>query len=169
MKRIILIISAAIVLCAGAKELALPTVPASLRVPSMRADYIATHFWDSIDWADTMAVDPMQVSQNVANYLSVFPGNERRQRQVRRRRHIFLTRALRAGDSRALAASQAIEDCLFGSGSPQRNEQLYTLFLQRMLCCRVSRQHPDGIHARDDPQKHARHTSRRLRIRYPRR
>lgn len=140
MKRIILIISAAIVLCAGAKELALPTVPANLRVPSMRADYIATHFWDSIDWSDTMAVDPMQVSQNVANYLSVFPvmsGDSARTAAA----DTFLTRALRAGDSRALAASQAIEDCLFGSGSPQRNEQLYTIFLQRMLAAGF----PDSI------------------------
>lgn len=142
MKRLLIIIAAVAALCVGARELALPSVPATLRVPAMRADYIGAHFWDSIDWADTMATDPATVAQNVANYLSVFPvmsGDSARVAAA----DTFLTNALAAGETQALAASQALEDCLFASGSTLRDERLYTIFLERMLAARF----PDSLRA----------------------
>lgn len=142
MKQLLTIIAAIAALFVGARELALPSVPATLRVPAMRADYIGAHFWDSIDWADTMATDPATVAQNVANYLSVFPvmsGDSARMAAA----DTFLTNALKAGETQALAASQALEDCLFGSESSLRDERLYTIFLERMLAAG----YPDSLRA----------------------
>ena len=142
MKRIIPILAATVALVSVAKELALPSVPADLREPALRADYIGAHFWDSADWADTMTVEPGRVAQNVANFLSVFPvmsGDSARRAAA----DIFTRRALAAGDDRALAASHALEDCLFGAGAMQRDERLYAVFLESML----SAGYPDSLRA----------------------
>ncbi len=132
MKRILTAIIATAAMLGIAKELALPAVPSDLRIPALRADYIGAHFWDAMDWTDSMATDPAAVTQNVANCLSVFPHMSGDSARVAAA-DTFVVRALRAGENSALAASQAIEDCLFASGSELRDEMLYTVFLERML------------------------------------
>ena len=142
MKHIISIIAVMATLFAVAKELALPSVPSDLRVPALRADYIGAHFWDAADWTDSMVTDQAQLTQNVANYLSVFPvmsGDSARSVAA----DVFVARALRAGDERALAVSQALEDCLFASGSQLRDEALYAIFLERMIAAG----YPDSMRA----------------------
>lgn len=129
-------------LIAVAKELALPVVPPTLRVPALRADYIGAHFWDAADWTDSMVTDPRQLTQNVANYLSVFPVMSSDSARTAAA-DIFIKRALRAGDEQALAASQAIEDCLFASDSELRDDRLYSIFLERMIAAG----YPDSIRA----------------------
>ncbi len=143
MKRSVIILAVLAALFAVAKELALPVVPSDLRVPALRADYVGAHFWDAADWTDSMVTDQTQLTQNVANYLSVFPvmsGDSARAAAA----DIFLVRALKAGDDQAIAASQAIEDCLFASGSQLRDEHLYSIFLERMIAA----QYPDSLRAR---------------------
>lgn len=132
MKRILTAIIATAAMLGLAKELALPAVPSDLRIPALRADYIGAHFWDAMDWTDSMATDPAAMTQNVANCLSVFPHMSGDSARVAAA-DTFVARALRAGENSALAASQAIEDCLFASGSELRDEMLYTVFLERML------------------------------------
>lgn len=142
MKHIISIIAVMATLLAVAKELALPSVPSDLRVPALRADYIGAHFWDAADWTDSMVTDQAQLTQNVANYLSVFPvmsGDSARSAAA----DVFVARALRSGDERALAVSQALEDCLFASGSQLRDEALYAIFLERMIAAG----YPDSMRA----------------------
>lgn len=142
LKHLITISAVLTALIAVAKELALPEVPSDLRLPALRADYIGAHFWDAADWTDSMVTDPAQLTQNVANYLSVFPvmsGDSARTAAA----DIFIGRALRAGDEQALAASQAIEDCLFAFGSELRDDRLYSIFLERMIAAG----YPDSIRA----------------------
>ncbi len=142
MKRIILVFAAVAALCSVARELSLPSVPASLREPSMRADYIAAHFWDDMDWSDTMALDLRQVAQNTANFLSVFPvmsGDSARSAAA----DIYLAAAVKAGEAQALAVSHALEDCLFAKESGQRDEALYAMFLERSIAAGF----PDSLRA----------------------
>lgn len=142
MKLSFTIIAVLAALLAMAKELALPVVPSDLRVPALRADYIGAHFWDYADWTDSMTTDQVQLTQNVANYLSVFSVMSNDSARVVAA-DTFLIRALRAGDERALAVSQAVEDCLFASGSQLRDEKLYSIFLERMLVA----EYPDSMRA----------------------
>lgn len=56
------------------RELPLPAVPDTLREPHRRAAYILDHFWDAMDFADTLRTrDRGFMEQNLANYLSLFP------------------------------------------------------------------------------------------------
>lgn len=57
---------------AGARELPLPTVPDSLREPCQRAAYVVDHFWDAMDWRDTVLTrDDRFMEQCAANFYSV--------------------------------------------------------------------------------------------------
>lgn len=59
---------------AAAAELPLPPVPAELRSPRERADFIVVHFWDNLQPADTaLTRNPAWMEQNFANFASVFP------------------------------------------------------------------------------------------------
>lgn len=60
-------------LVAGVRELPLPSVPESLRLPAERAAYIMLHFWDEMDWNDsTLIADDSFMEQNSANFYSLF-------------------------------------------------------------------------------------------------
>ncbi|MCM1092495.1 MAG: DUF5106 domain-containing protein [Lachnospiraceae bacterium] len=65
---------ASIAVEAKADELPLPEVPTSLRTPGERAAYIVSHFWDGMDFSDTLRSRNNEfVEQNFVNYLSLFP------------------------------------------------------------------------------------------------
>ena len=54
--------------------LPLPEVPAMLRTPAERADYIVEHFWDALDFTDTLrSRDRGFMEQSFADYVSLFP------------------------------------------------------------------------------------------------
>ena len=54
--------------------LSLPDVPPSLTAPEERAAYIIAHFWDGMDFGDTLRCrDRAFMEQNFVNYLSLFP------------------------------------------------------------------------------------------------
>lgn len=56
------------------KELPLPEVPAELKSPGERAAYIMRHFWDGMDWSDTLLTrDEAFMEQNAVNFFSLFP------------------------------------------------------------------------------------------------
>lgn len=123
-------------------DLALPVVPAELRTPSERADYIALHFWDAMDFGAPSALDEAELSQNVANFLSVLPhtsGDSARVAAVDK-----VVRAAAANEEAALLFSQTIESYLFAAASPMRDERLYTVFLERML----DAAYPDSVRSR---------------------
>ena len=57
-----------------AAELPLPDVPATLREPAERAAFIIGHFWDAMDFGDTLrSRDAAFMEQNFSNFISVFP------------------------------------------------------------------------------------------------
>ena len=65
---------ASIVTDTVALDLPLPAIPSALRTPHERAAYLLTHFWDSMDFADTLrSRHPAFMEQNLVNFLSLFP------------------------------------------------------------------------------------------------
>lgn len=56
------------------EDLALPVVPDGLRTPAERADYVMRHFWDAMEWGDTVATgDEAWMEQTFVNFASLIP------------------------------------------------------------------------------------------------
>ena len=71
---VIAVICSVAVQATAPAELPLPDVPAQLRIPVQRADYILEHFWDAMDWADTaLRRDSIFMEINLVNFFSVAP------------------------------------------------------------------------------------------------
>lgn len=77
-KNVMLLVAILITACspvfAQVRELPLPVVPDSIRVPADRAGYVMSHFWDSMDFSDSAIIaDDAFMEQNFVNYLSLIP------------------------------------------------------------------------------------------------
>lgn len=113
---------------AAGVELPLPAIPADLKTPEERADYLALHFWDAMDWRDhRLALDTVFVEQNFANYLSGLPYAT----------DAGLTRAVSALMDTVSSAGTEQRDFLYGvaekylyqQDSPLRDERLFLAFV----------------------------------------
>ena len=51
----------------------LPAIPETLTTPEERANYLALHYWDSLDMADQKVVESDATSQAFANFVSILP------------------------------------------------------------------------------------------------
>lgn len=109
------------------KELPLPPIPAALTEPQARADYLAEHFWDTMDFADTRAsLDSMFVEQAMANFGSVadIAAAEAVARGVAR----AMTAASEAGESVYALFFGIAELYFYEPASPQYNEAVFSYF-----------------------------------------
>lgn len=113
------------------KELRLPDVSPSLTVPEERAAYLIAHFWDGMDFGDTLRCrDRAFMEQNFVNYLSLFP----HARPEDLPQHIAQLLERAAADSICLdLLNDLAEHYLDEPNSPMRNEEYYILFLEGLL------------------------------------
>ncbi len=112
-------------------ELPLPAVPQDMTVPTERAGYILAHFWDGLDFADTLRThDGAFMERNFVNFLSLFP-------HARFEALSPAVGSLLRGASADAGAFGSItelaEKYLGDAGSPMRNEDYYIVFLEREL------------------------------------
>ena len=112
-------------------ELPLPEVPAMLREPSLRAAYIIEHFWDAMDFADTLrshSTDFME--QNFSNFISVFPyADEKAQRKAVDR----VMTAAQVDSAAYYKLADIAEKYLYDPNSPMLSEDYYILFLEKLV------------------------------------
>lgn len=115
----------------SALELPLPQVPSTLTTPEERADYIMIHFWDKMDFRDTLrSHDGEFMEINLVNYLSLFPHGSRQ--AMEQSLGSLLGRA--ASDSAALhRVTHIVERYLDDPNSPMRNEEHYIAYLEALL------------------------------------
>lgn len=113
------------------EELALPAMPGGMSDPVERADYILEHFWDSMDFSDTVrSHDRAFMEQNLVNFFSVMPhaSDEGRHAGVK---------ALLDGASVDRTSYNLIlelaEHYLYEPGSPMRDEEMFIPFLNSAL------------------------------------
>lgn len=107
-------------------ELPLPQVPATLRTPPERAAYIVRHFWDALDFADTLrSRDRDFMEQNFVNCLSLFPIADTA--ALAPAVATLVGRAQSDAEALSLLAETA-EKYLYEQDSPLFNEEYYLLF-----------------------------------------
>lgn len=113
------------------EELPLPDVPVALTEPSARASYIIAHFWDAMDFCDTLrSHNSAFMEQNFSNFVSVFPYADEQAR--REAVSALLSRAAADAEAYRMVASIA-EDYLYDPNSPVFAEDTYLLFLEQMV------------------------------------
>lgn len=112
-------------------ELPLPNVPATLRTPSERANYIVSHFWDAMEFSDTLrSHNSMFMEQNFSNFISIFPyaSEQARQDAV----GILLHKA-EADSAGYVLLRDIAEKYLYEPSSPMLSEEFYILFLEQFV------------------------------------
>lgn len=119
--KLILLLTLLTAATATPRELPLPAVPDSLTQPAERADWLITHFWDAMDFADpAMCADSAMVEQTFANYLSVLPYASASARDA----------AVKALLDRGFETVMPLaDDYLFNPASPIFSEALYLPFV----------------------------------------
>lgn len=117
------------------EELRLPAVPAELVAPADRADYILMHFWDNMEFADTVrSHDRAFMEQNFVNYLSVF--SHARPDAVVKSVAVLMDKASIDHDGLVLIAELA-DTYLFSADSPMRSEEYYVPFVEYVVASSV--------------------------------
>lgn len=111
-------------------ELPMPEVPASLRTPSERAAFVLAHFWDGLDFADTVrSRRPDFMEQYFVDFLSVMPYAEPSAAQAGVK--ALMRRAERDTAAYRLVAGLA-EKYLYEPNSPMRQEDYLIWFLEEI-------------------------------------
>ncbi len=112
-------------------ELPLPDVPKELMTPAERAAFVLTHFWDDMDFCDTLRSHDSQFMElNFVNFISVFPHAS--DNAVETAVHLLLERA--SQDSLALTIVTNFAEKYFSEAdSPMRDEEYYIIFLEELL------------------------------------
>jgi len=110
-------------------EFRLPDVPATLREPADRADYLAVHYWDHFDFADTVLIGRPEISEQAfVDFLSVLPYTRNAAAAV----DTLYTRA--SAENTALYYFIKLGDkYLYEPNSPMHDEELYILVLQSLI------------------------------------
>lgn len=111
-------------------DLPLPTIPSALRTPHERAAYLLSHFWDSMDFADTLrSRQPAFMEQNLVNFLSLFP-----HAQTEARTEAVKSLMERAETDKAayLLLAELAEKYLYTTSSPMQNEEHFIPFLEEI-------------------------------------
>lgn len=112
-------------------ELPLAEPPATLRTPAERAAWMVAHFWDAMDFRDTLrSRDRDFMEQQFANYLSLFPYADTAALRPALRRLVDGA----AADSEALLlVGEIAEKYLYDPNSPMLDEGYFILFLEALV------------------------------------
>ena len=114
------------------ETLDLPVIPPDVTDPNLRADFIALHFWDSMDFRDTVRSRNSDfIQQNFVNYLSILP-------------YTSSTDVVGEGFSRLLdkaCVDSAAYDLLLSTAdkylddpnSPMLSEDIYIIYLNSLI------------------------------------
>lgn len=108
-----------------------PSVPSSLTTPRERASYLITHFWDNIDFADSIDEARRAVyEQGFADFISVF---EPADTASRRQAMLKLVQRSRDSQSAADMVDEMAEVYLYSPESPVYNEEYFITYLDALL------------------------------------
>ena len=132
----LLIMSALIFSCRGnasedTASFPYPDVPGNLVTPQDRASYLIRHFWDNVDFADSIDDARMaMLEQGFADFISVFGPAEA---DARREAMQTLVRSSRSSRASADVMDGLAESYLYSPESPVYDEEYFILYLDALL------------------------------------
>ncbi|MCC8170402.1 MAG: DUF5106 domain-containing protein [Parabacteroides sp.] len=123
------------------KEFIMAEVPITISDPAQRANYLALHYWDHFNFADTSYINQAEVTeQALSNYIDVLnytSSPEVAAEAIKR----MLTQA--EADSAMFAHfGELYEKYLHDPNSPMRNEELYIPVLEHIVASPLT----DDVH-----------------------
>lgn len=106
----------------------LPEIPSDLRLPEERADYLIRHYWDKMDFTDTVkALNVAFMEQSFVNFLSALPYASSEE-TIKDGFSILLRKASVEPKVYEFVTVTA-EDYLYNPNSPMLSEDQYILYL----------------------------------------
>lgn len=117
---------------AGVKVFTVPPPPAILTSPEQKAEFIATHYWDNFDFADTTLISRANITEQAfADFISLLAGGAPRS-IIEKSIDTMMTRA--TADSTMYAHFVELsEKYLYDPNSPYRNENIYISVLRNII------------------------------------
>lgn len=107
----------------------LPEIPAILTTPTERAAYLAVHYWDCFDFADTALISLTDVTEQAfVDFISVLPYTDRANVAVD-----TLFRRASAKKEMLHHFMELSDKYLYEPNSPMHNEELYILALRSIV------------------------------------
>ena len=113
------------------EELLMPVIPDSIEDPSERARFASLHFWDDLDFTDTISTSNRALmEQNFVNFITILSlSDERTQEEA-----VNLLMGKAKINQKALDMLTSIaDDYLDNPNSPMRSEDLYIVFLRQRI------------------------------------
>lgn len=112
-------------------EIEFPTPPAMLETDEDKIKYIAEHYWDKFDFADTAYIDKEDVTEQAfADYVYLLINLDRNVVEI------SVGRMLKAAEAEPLMYKYFVglfEKYLYEEGSPMRNEEVYIVVLEHLV------------------------------------
>lgn len=126
----ILLWACSIMQASAQTEFPYPSIPDSLREVKQRAEYLAQHYWDNFNFADTLLLEDKEMAeQGFVNFIDILARFDEN----------IATEGITGFSAKAYANPQAkdkfeslIEHYYENPQSPLRNDRIYALFLQQM-------------------------------------
>ncbi|MCC8035127.1 MAG: DUF5106 domain-containing protein [Rikenellaceae bacterium] len=113
------------------RPLELPRLPALLASPQEQAEYLALHYWDNFDFADTLYIDSPEITEQAfSDYLAIVGVNPP---EVAGRSIANLIDRTTVNTAMYRYFSELFENYLDDPNSPLRNEELYILVLENII------------------------------------
>lgn len=110
----------------------MPQIPAEITDPNQRADYMAVHFWDNMDFSDTKrSRNEAFIEQNFSNYISFLPYVSTPEK-ITEGFSIMLKKAEVDRQAYDLLMKTA-DSYLYDPNSPMLSEDMYILYLSSVL------------------------------------
>ena len=109
------------------RHYSMPEVPATLREPAARADYVVTHYWERFDFNDpSLEHDTIYMEQAFVDYAAILPLANESVATASIRQLLQQTERTTAGTR----LMELAKHYLGHPESPIRNEAMYVLFLK---------------------------------------
>ena len=109
----------------------LPAIPSMITHPAERADYLAGHYWDNLDFNDTSLIHkPEILEQAFVNFIDIFPHVT--EGTLKQSIHKTLERAL-INESMFSHFTDLFEKYLYDPNAPMRNEECYAFVVDYII------------------------------------
>lgn len=110
-----------------------PSIPVMFTDTEDRKAYLLNHYWDKFNFADTVLVNNRELTeQGFVNNISLLADKTNAKELVKDGIDNFCS-AMEKHEHARKVCMQMVDDYLYNPNSPYYNEELYALYLERML------------------------------------